>query len=385
MESKFNEIIRFIRKKYNTPEGFIPLHEPRFNGNEKKYVNECIDSTFVSSVGKFVPHFEDLIAKFTGAKYAIAAVNGTAALHISLLLCDVKSDDEVITQPLTFVATANAIAYTGAKAIFVDVDLETMGLSPVALQKFLSENTELKGGYSINRTSGKRIKACVPMHTFGHSCRIDQIIAICQKYNIDVIEDAAESLGSYYNGKHTGTFGKFGVLSFNGNKIITTGGGGMIITDNDELAKLAKHMTTTAKLAHPWEFEHDMTGYNYRLTNLAAALGCAQMEQLTDFIDKKRKLASDYATFFSPMDIEFITEPINCSSNYWLNAIVLSNKAEQNNFLKFMNDHDIMVRPIWQLMNRLAMYKECQCGPLENAEWLADRVVNIPSSVIITL
>lgn len=385
MKNSFIQTIKFIREIYGIPEGFIPLHEPRFNGNEKKYVNECIDSTFVSSVGKFVPQFENMIARFTGAKHAIAAVNGTAALHISLLLSDVKADDEVITQPLTFVATANAIAYTGAKAIFVDVDLETMGLSPISLENFLSENAILKDGYCINKTSGKRIKACVPMHTFGHSCRIDQIIAICQKYNIDVIEDAAESLGSYYKGKHTGTFGKFGVLSFNGNKIITTGGGGMIITEDDELAKLAKHMTTTAKLSHPWEFEHDMTGYNYRLTNLAAALGCAQMEQLTDFIDKKRKLASDYAAFFSTLGIKFITEPLDCSSNYWLNAIVLSDKAEQNNFLKFMNNHDIMARPIWQLMNQLTMYKECQCGPLKNAEWLAERVVNIPSSVINTL
>ncbi len=257
---KYAEIVQFIRGLYNTPESFIYLHEPRFNGNEKKYLNECIDSTYVSSVGKFVTRFEEMIAEFTGAKHAIAAVNGTAALHIALLLCDVKPEDEVITQALTFIATANAIAYTGAKPVFIDVDLDTLGLSPSALRTFLEENTVQKNGYCINKITGKRIKACVPMHTFGHPCRIEEIVAICNEYNIDVVEDAAESLGSYYSpreiresnisqgkGKHTGTFGKFGTLSFNGNKILTTGGGGMILTNNDELGKLAKHITTTAK------------------------------------------------------------------------------------------------------------------------------------------
>lgn len=287
MQSNYNEIIKFIRKKFNSPKGFVPLHEPRFRGNEKKYINECIDTTFVSSVGKFVTRFEEMIAEFTGAKHAIAVVNGTAALHMALLLSNVKSEDEVITQALTFIATVNAISYVGAKPIFVDVDLDTMGLSPVALEKFLSENALLKNGMCINKTSGRRIKACVPMHTFGMPCRIDAIAAICEKYNIDLIEDAAESLGSYFNGQHSGTFGKFGTLSFNGNKTITTGGGGMILTNNEDLAKLAKHLTTTAKVPHQWEFIHDMTGYNYRLTNLAAALGCAQMDNYRCFSNRK--------------------------------------------------------------------------------------------------
>lgn len=384
MQSKYSEIIRFIRKKYNTPNGFIPLHEPRFNGNEKKYINECIDTTFVSSVGKFVNKFEEMITDFTGAKHAIAAVNGTAALHIALLLSDVKPEDEVITQALTFIATANAISYTGANPIFIDVDRGTMGLSPNALDAFLAEHTTQKDGYCYNKTSGKRIKACVPMHTFGHPCRIDEIMAICQKYNIDVVEDAAESLGSYYKRQHTGTFGKFGTLSFNGNKTITTGGGGMILTNDDQLGKLAKHITTTAKVPHRWEFVHDITAYNYRLTNLASALGCAQMEQLPLYISQKRKLANDYSVFFKTLDIEFVTEPANSTSNYWLNALILKNKAEQDSFLTYLNDHDVMVRPIWQLMNRLEMYKNCQCGSLVNTEWLADRVVNIPSSVIVS-
>jgi perosamine synthetase len=382
MEDKFIEIIRFIREKYNTPEDFIPLHEPRFNGNEKNYINECIDSTFVSSVGIFVYRFEEMIAQYTGAKYAIAAVNGTAALHIALILCDVKPDDEVITQSLTFVATANAIAYTGAKPIFLDVDRDTMGLSPSSLQEFLSNSTKFENGFCVNKLSGRRIKACVPMHTFGHPCRIDEIISICQIYNIDVIEDAAESLGSYYKGKHTGTFGKFATLSFNGNKILTTGGGGMILTNNDELATLAKHLTTTAKIPHRWEFVHDMVAYNYRLTNLAAALGCAQMEQLPDFIKSKRKLAVDYSIYFAQLGMLFFTEPENSSSNYWLNALILEDKSEQSRFLEFMNNNGVMARPIWQLMNRLDMYKDCQCDSLENSEWLADRIVNIPSSVI---
>jgi perosamine synthetase len=385
MKSKFNEIITFIREKFNTPEAFIALHEPRFNGNEKKYLNECIDNTFVSSVGSFVIRFEEMIAEFTGAKHAIAAVNGTAALHIALLLSDVKPGDEVITQALTFIATANAIAYTGAKPIFIDVEKDTLGLSPKSLESFLSENTEVKSGSCINKKTGKRIKACVPMHTFGHPCHINEIVAICNLYHIDVIEDAAESLGSYYKGQHTGTFGKFGTLSFNGNKTITTGGGGMILTNDDELGKLAKHITSTAKLPHRWEFVHDMTAYNYRLTNLAAALGCAQMEQLPRFLLQKRKLSEAYSSFFKHLEIEFVTEPKNCISNFWLNALVLNDKVEQNSFLEFMNSHDIMVRPAWQLMNRLEMYKECQCDSLKNTEWLADRIVNIPSSVIPTL
>jgi perosamine synthetase len=386
----YKEVISFIRGKFNEPEKFIPLHIPTFNGNEKKYVNECIDSTFVSSVGKFVNQFERKVAEFTGAKYAIASVNGTAALHIALILSDVNQDDEVITQPLTFVATTNAISYTGAKPIFIDVDKDTMGLSPKSLRDWLEGNVEkrtveesnTKHLKSFNKTTGKQVKACIPMHTFGHPCRIDEIKEICDDYNITLIEDAAESLGSYYKEKHTGTFGKFGFLSFNGNKTITSGGGGMILTDDEELAKKAKHLTTTAKVPHDWNYIHDMIGYNYRLTNIAAAIGVAQMEQLPDFLIRKRKLAKEYSTFFSETDFKFVEENKNTKVNYWLNAIILKNRKQRDEFLKYFNDNKIMTRPIWELMTRLEMFKDCQVGALPNAEWLSDRVVNIPSSVI---
>jgi len=396
--SDFSNITAFIRKLYDEPSRFIPLHAPVFMGNEKKYLTECIDSTFVSSVGKFVTQFEDMIAEYTGAKYAVAAVNGTAALHIALMLSGVKRDDEVITQPLTFIATANAISYCAASPVFLDVDKDTMGLSPFALEKWLQNNVELRtpNAQPYNKTTGRYVSACVPMHTFGHPCRIDKIKEICDRYNIALIEDAAESLGSFYSpreihetnisqgkGKHTGTFAKIGILSFNGNKTITTGGGGMLITDNKEIAKLAKHLTTQAKVPHKWEYVHDYIGYNYRLTNLAAALGVAQMEQLPGFIENKRELANKYNKFFENTNIEFFTEPENAKSNYWLNVIILKNRKERDNFLKYTNENKIMTRPIWELMNRLKMFKDCQTDSLENAEWLVDRVVNIPSSVII--
>lgn len=395
------EFIKFVQETYNTTE-FIPLHEPRFRGNEKKYLNECIDSTFVSSVGKFVDLFEQKIAEYTGAKYAIAAVNGTAALHMALILSDVKVEDEVITQPLTFIATANAISYTGAKPIFIDVDKDTMGLSPKKLEAFLSQKTSLKeDGFCYNNLTGKRITACIPMHTFGHACRIDEIQNICAQYNIALIEDAAESLGSFYKGQHTGTFGKMGTLSFNGNKTITTGGGGMLITNDESLAKKAKHLTTQAKVPHKWDYVHDYIGYNYRLTNLAAALGVAQMEQLPQIIESKRNLANKYDQFFEntypELDTErsrstakgytndlvkFISEPKNSKSNYWLNAVMLPNRTERDNFLETSNQSGVMTRPIWELMNRLDMFKYCQVENIDNAEWLVDRVVNIPSSII---
>ena len=382
------DLINFIRKTYNKPQGFIPLHEPTFGGNEKKYLIDCIDSTFVSSVGKYVDQFEQMVADYTGAKYAIAASNGTAALHIALVLSGVNAEDEVITQPLTFIATANAISYTGAKPVFVDVDRDTMGMSPKALKDWLLDQTEQRTTnneqQTINKTTGKRIAAVIPMHTFGHPCRIDQIKEICDEYNITLIEDAAESLGSTYKGKHTGTFGLFGTLSFNGNKTITTGGGGMIITDNKELAKLAKHLTTTAKVPHKWDYVHNMIGYNYRLTNLAAALGVAQMEQLPSFIERKRKLAKMYENFFSTsiLTLTFIPEPQNSASNYWLNAILLENRIQRDEFLEETNNAGIMTRPIWELMNRLPMFKDSQCGDLTNSEWLTDRVVNITSTVL---
>ena len=399
----FSSFIEFVRETYKQPTEFIPLHEPRFRGNEKKYINECIDSTFVSSVGKFVNRFEEMTAEYTGAKYAVAAVNGTAALHIALLLAGVKPDDEVITQPLTFIATVNAISYTGAKPVFIDVDKDTMGLSPEKLKTWLQENTERLTSNpksltsnaeltTINKNTGKRISAIVPMHTFGHPCRIDEIVEIANEYNIPVVEDSAESLGSLYKGKHTGTFGKLGVFSYNGNKTITTGGGGMIVTNDEKLAKLAKHITTTAKVPHPYEYVHDMMGYNYRLTNLAAALGVAQMEQLDFFIEQKRKLAKMYSDFFSTFSsasaltstsaLTFFPEPQNARSNYWLNVVLLKDKKQRDEFLEYTNANGIMTRPVWELMNRLPMFNDCQTGDLSNAEWLDDRVVNIPSSVI---
>jgi len=377
----FEDVINFIQDTYKTKES-IPLHEPRFFGNEKKYLNECIDSTFVSSVGKFVDEFEEKIANYTGAKYAIATSNGTSALHISLLLVDVDKNSEVITQPLTFVATCNAISYCGAKPIFVDVDKDTMGLSPSALKYFLENHTRVKKQQCINNKTGKVIKACVPMHTFGHPCRIDEIKDICDHYHINVIEDAAESLGSLYKGKHTGTFGKAGVMSFNGNKIITAGGGGCIITDDEDLAKKAKHLTTTAKVPHKWDFNHDMVGYNYRMPNLNAALLVAQLENLDNFISSKRKLANVYETFFNSNNYVFVKEPMDSKSNYWLNSILLKNKQQRDEFLDETNSSGIMTRPIWILMNKLIMFQNAQCGKLTNAEWLEERVVNIPSGVV---
>lgn len=374
------DLIAFIQATFKT-DAFIPLHEPRFTGNEKKYINECINSTFVSSVGKFVDRFEANIARYTGAKYAVATVNGTSALHISLLLSDVQCGDEVITQPLTFIATCNAISYCGAKPVFVDVDRDTLGLSPTALKTFLHENTELIDGLCINRLSGKTIKACVPMHTFGHACRIDEIKAVCDEYHIAVVEDAAESLGSYYKGKHTGTFGKIGAISFNGNKIITSGGGGCIITDDEALARRAKHITTTAKIPHRWEFKHDMVAYNYRMPNLNAALLVAQLENLDAFLENKRELAGVYQGFFADHDIEFVIEPEGSKSNYWLHAVVLNDEVQRNLFLEETNEAGVMTRPLWALMNRLEMFSDAQCGSLDNATWLEERVVNIPSSV----
>lgn len=381
INNNFYFIVKFIQDIYKTKE-FIPLHEPRFIGNEKKYLNDCIDSTFVSSVGKYVDMFEEQFAKKIGSKYAIATVNGTSALHISLILADVTKDDEVITQALTFVATCNAISYIGAKSVFVDVDLDTMGLSPKALQEFLETNCEVKNNQCINKTTNKIIKACVPMHTFGHSCKIEEIKEICDTWSISLVEDSAESLGSYYNDKHTGTFGKLGAFSFNGNKIITSGGGGVIVTDDETLAKKAKYLTITAKIPHPFEYVHDEIGYNYRMPNLNASLLVAQLEQLDKFIVSKRDLALKYDEFFKDNDdIDFIKEPAYSKSNYWLQAVIVKDVKNRDKFLEFTNQNGIMTRPIWKLMNELDMFKDCQCGSLENSKYLEQRVINISSSV----
>ena len=379
----FEDVIKFIQNMYKTT-GFIPLHEPKIIGNEKKYLNECIDSTFISSAGKFVDKLENEIENYTGAKYAIATNSGTSALHIALLLANVENGDEVITQPLTFVATCNAISYCNAKPIFIDVDRDTMGLSPTSLQNFLEVNTSIVNNQCINNLTGKVIKACIPMHTFGNPCRIDKIKNICDKYCILLVEDAAESLGSLYKDKHTGTFGRIGVMSFNGNKIITAGGGGCIITDSEDLAKKAKHLTTTAKVQHKWDFNHDMVGYNYRMPNLNAALLVAQLENLDNFISSKRKLANVYETFFNSNNYFFVKEPMDSKSNYWLNVIILKDKQQRDLFLNETNSAGVMTRPVWALMNRLFMFKDAQQGDLTNAEWLEQRVVNIPSSVVIS-
>lgn len=380
----FREFTDFVREVFAQKEGMIILHDPRFIGNERKYLMDAMDSNFVSSVGEYVNRFEQAICDYTGSKFAVAAVNGTSALHICLLLAGVRPEEEVITQPVSFIATCNAISYTGAKPVFVDVDKHTMGMSAEKLEDFLRENAR-KGvdGYTYNNKTGKRFAAVVPMHTFGHPCDLDGLSEICERYNIALVEDAAESIGSFYKGKHTGLFGKLAALSFNGNKVITTGGGGMILTQDEKLAKLAKHITTTAKVPHRWEYNHDYTAYNYRLTNLAAALGLGQIEQCDFFIEQKRKLTDKYKAFFAGKDIEFFTEPENCRSNYWLNAVILKNREERDAFLTYTNDNGIMTRPIWVLNNKLDMYKGCQCGDLSNAQWLEDRVVNIPSTVII--
>ncbi len=378
--SETTQTIDFIRDTFNTKD-FIPLHAPYFGGNEKKYLSETIDSTFVSSVGAFVNLFEEKMAEYTGSKFAIACVNGTNALHMAMLVCGVKQNDEVLSQSLTFIATANAISYIGATPVFIDVDRETMGMSPDALKSFLENNAEKKtDGFTYNKTSGKKIAACIPMHTFGFPARIDEITEICNQWNIELIEDAAESLGSYYKGKHTGVFGKIGVFSFNGNKTITCGGGGALITDNEALAKKAKHLTTQAKIPHLWKFRHDEIGYNYRMPNLNAALACAQLEQLDKILKNKRELAEKYKTFFAETDYKFVTEPENSKANYWLNALILENEEERDLFLTQTNEKGVMTRPIWDLMSSLPMFENCQNDGLENSKWLEERVVNIPSS-----
>lgn len=377
----YQKTIDFVQELYGTKD-FVPLSVPKFIGNEKKYLNECIDTTFVSSVGKFVDRFENDMAAYTGAKKAVVCVSGTNALHMALMLVGVERNDEVLTQALTFIATCNAISYIGACPVFIDVDKSTMGLSPDAMKAWLVKNAEIRNGHCYNKNSGRRVKACVPMHTFGHPVRIEEIANICEEYHIELVEDAAESIGSKYKGKHTGLFGKVGVLSFNGNKTITTGGGGMLLFMDEELGALAKHLTTQAKMPHRWEFRHDHIGYNYRMPNINAALGCAQLEHLDEFIANKRETAAAYAEFFKNIDdIDFFMEPEYCFSNYWLNVVIMKDKEAQQQFLQETNDNGVMTRPIWELMNRLPMFEHCEHDSLENTVWFADRVVNIPSSV----
>ena len=377
----FDKIISFIKNLY-PGEVPVPLHAPRFTGNEKKYLSECIDSTYVSYVGPYVSQFEEKIQNLTGSGHAVAVVNGTEALHLALLLAGVKAEDEVITQPLTFVATANAISYCGALPVFVDVEKSTLGLDPEALADFLETHAHIKGdGYCYNRKTGRRISACVPMHTFGHPCKIDHIVTVCNKHHIPVVEDAAEALGSVYKGQHAGTFGLMGILSFNGNKPVTTGGGGIILTGCQSIAQKARHLSTTAKVPHRWEFNHDQVGYNCRMPNVNAAIGCAQMENFSFFLQDKRDTAKIYSDFFHHMGVPFVEEPPEAKSNYWLNAILLKDKTERDKFIQHADKNDVQARPVWTLMNHLPMFNHCQCGPLDVANRLENRVVNLPSSV----
>ena len=377
----FDALVRFVREQYRT-EDFIPLHAPAFKGQESGYVQETIESTFVSSVGAFVDRFEKGAAAYTGAARAVATVNGTAALHAALLLAGVQRDELVITQALTFVATCNAIAYCGAQPVFVDVDQHTLGMSPTALECWLQAHARLDAdGNCRSKDGDRRIAACLPMHTFGHPADLDGLVRVCEQWNLPLVEDAAESLGSLYRGKHTGSFGLLGTLSFNGNKIITTGGGGMILT-NEALGARAKHLTTTAKRPHPFEYVHDEVGFNYRLPNLNAALGCAQLEQLEHFIASKRELASRYAAHLEGSELIFVREPEHCRSNYWLNAVICPSRERRDLLLQASNAANVMTRPIWQLMCDLPAYAHCSHDRLEQSRWLADRIVNLPSSVL---
>lgn len=378
--SNYFEEIGFIKSQFKNKE-FIPLHEPRFLGNEKKYVADTIDSSFVSSVGAYVDKFELMMSTISSTNKSVAVVNGTSALQVALRLAGVNAGDEVITQALTFIATVNAVIYNCANPIFIDVDIDTMGLSPNAVDAFLEEFGELREGICYNKKTNRKIAACMPMHTFGFPVHMDELIKVCTKWNIPIVEDAAEAIGSEYHSKPIGSFGKLGVFSFNGNKIVTSGGGGAIVTNDVELGAKAKHLTTTAKVPHPYEYVHDEIGYNYRMPNLNAALACAQLEQLSKFIDSKRTLAQEYDSFFKSKGINFRMELPQTKANYWLMCVELENKKERDLFLKETNKNGVMTRPIWQLIFKSSLYSTFQKDDQINALYLEDRIVNIPSSV----
>ena len=359
------------------------LHEPSFSVNESKYVQECIDSTFVSSVGKFVDRFELDLANYTGAKHVVAVVNGTAALHIALKLAGVQAEDEVLIPAFTFIATANAVTYCNAIPHFVDSEETTLGINPDSLREYLQVATEQRSGYCMNRSTGKRVRALIPVHIFGHPCDIKGLLEVANDFNLALIEDATESLGSTYHGQHTGTFGLLGTLSFNGNKIITTGGGGVILTDDPWIAKRAKHLTTTAKTPHRWNYVHDEVGYNYRMPNLNAALGCAQLEKLPEYLDSKRRLFKHYQEAFRNIEgISLFVEPEISHSNYWLQALLLDDSvaSQRDSILEATNSAGLMTRPAWNLLNNLTPFQDCPHAPLPIAESLEQRIVNLPSS-----
>jgi perosamine synthetase len=378
---QFKSIESFIRNLYPGIET-VPLHAPVFFGREKEYLSDCIESTYVSYVGSYVNRFEEMISAYTEAKYAVATVNGTCALQTALMIIGVKPGDFVLTQALTFVATANAIHFAGAEPVFLDSDPDDLGMNLPKLEEFLSQECDLDNdGFCYHKASHKKITACVPVHIFGHPTKIDKIVDICQKYNISVIEDAAESLGGTYKGKHTGTFGRIGILSFNGNKTVTTGGGGMILTDDESLAKHARHITTTAKVSHPYEFFHDEPAFNYRMTNLNAAIGVAQMENIDFIINNKRETASRYINFFEGLGMICFTEKQNCHSNYWLNVLLTKDRSERNALLEFTNARGIITRPAWRLMSDLPMYANTLHSDLSNAILLENTIINLPSSI----
>lgn len=380
-------IISFIKSIFPKKD-IIHLHEPLFVGKEREYLINAIDSTFVSSTGEYVNRFEKMMTEITGAKYAVAIVNGTSALHLALLCAGVKSNDLVITQSLSFIATTNAISYIGAKPVFIDVDLETMGMCPKALENWLKNetiaqfDTETQKMACFYKKTMQKVSAVVPMHTFGHPCQIEEIKSVCETYHIALLEDAAESIGSYSNQQHTGTFGLAGVFSFNGNKTVTCGGGGAIITNDESFARNAKHLSTQAKVPHRWAFNHDEIGFNYRMPNINAALACAQLEQLDQFVNNKRLLAEIYIHYFQEQNkVVFKKETINTKSNYWLNTIQFESLEKRNEFLEESNQDGIYTRPTWTPTHLLPMYKNAICGDLENTVFLADRLVNLPSSI----
>ena len=376
-------LLQGLQEVLGTPNRLIALHEPEFTGNESTLVQDCLDSTFVSSVGKYVDQFEAMLADYTGAKHVVAVVNGTAALHIALQLAGVQPNDEVLVQALSFVATANAVAHCSAVPHFVDSSPDTLGMDPVALAEYLATVADQTPQGLRNRHTGHRIAAIVPMHTYGHPVDMAPLMEVANRYRLPVVEDAAESLGSTYQGQHTGTFGKFGILSFNGNKIITTGGGGAILCNDAELARHAKHLTTTAKRSHRWEFFHDELAWNYRLPNLNAALGCAQMERLSDFLVRKRALADRYQAIFSRLaGIRFVVEPVHSRSNYWLNTVRLeeSDMNVRDKVLAVVNDAGYQCRPTWTLLHKLPMFADCPRAPLAMAERLEASLINLPSS-----
>lgn len=377
------DVLNTLEQVHRNNKKPIALHEPCFCGNEWSYVKECLDTGWVSSVGKYVDLFEQRLAEITGAKKAVALVNGTAALHICLLIAGVEANDEVLIPTLTFIATGNAVKYCNAIPHFADSELSTLGLAAHKLDDYLAEISVMKNGACINKKTGRRIKAVVPMHTFGHPVDIEGIMALCQKYNLVFVEDAAESLGSYYNNKHTGNFGHIAALSFNGNKTVTTGGGGAILTNDENLAKLAKHLTTQAKVPHRWEFNHDMVGYNYRLPNINAALGVAQLESLDKFIANKRALAEKYRIAFQNLEgVDFVVEPSNSKSNYWLNALLLSadNAKYRDEILEITNQNNISTRPAWNLLHTMPIFADCPRMDCSTAVSIAQRLINIPSS-----